>query len=99
MEEVQDDGHLPWSGAPSKISPHGATTIMRKVRDQPEEEWEKIMWSDETKIELFGLNSTHRVWRKKYNPKNNIPTMKLGGRNITLWGCFSVKGTGRLHQG
>ena len=40
--------------------------------DDPEEEWEKVMWSDETKRELFGLNSTHRVWRKKdeYNPKN-----------------------------
>ena len=40
------------------------------------------MWSDETKIELFGLNSTRRVWRKKkdeYNPKNTIPTMKHGG--------------------
>ena len=45
------------------------------------------MWSDETKIELFGLNSTRHVWRKKkdeYNPKNNIPTVKHGGGNISL---------------
>ena len=69
--------------------------------DDPEEEWEKVMWSDETKIELFGLNSTRRVWRKKkdeYNPKNTIPTVKHGGGNIILWGCFSAKGTGRLHR-
>ncbi len=33
--------------------------------DDPEEAWEKVMWSDETKIELFGMNSTCRVWRKK----------------------------------
>ena len=41
--------------------------------DDPEEAWEKVMWSDETKIELFGINSTRRVWRKRnaeYNPKN-----------------------------
>ncbi|KAK6327560.1 hypothetical protein J4Q44_G00032050 [Coregonus suidteri] len=153
----------PRSGAPCKISPRGASMIMRKVRDQPrttrqdlvndlkragttvskktisntlrrhglkscsahkvpllkpahvqarlkfandhlddpEEEWEKVMWSDETKIELFGLNSTRRVWRKKkdeYNPKNTIPTVKHGGGNIILWGCFSAKGTGRLHR-
>ncbi|KAK6311842.1 hypothetical protein J4Q44_G00175060 [Coregonus suidteri] len=69
--------------------------------DDPEEEWENVMWSDETKIELFGLNSTRRVWRKKkdeYNPKNTIPTVKHGGGNIILWGCFSAKGTGRLHR-
>ena len=24
--------------------------------NDPEEEWVKVMWSDETKIELFGLN-------------------------------------------
>ncbi|XDV20497.1 hypothetical protein PO909_025814 [Leuciscus waleckii] len=51
------------------------------------EEWEKVMWSDETKIELFGLNSTRRVWRKKkdeYNPKNTIPTVKHGGKHHSL---------------
>ncbi|CDQ83534.1 unnamed protein product [Oncorhynchus mykiss] len=43
------------------------------------------MWSDETKIGLFGLNSTRRVWRKKkdeYNPKNTIPTVKHGGERM-----------------
>ena len=29
--------------------------------DDPEEAWAKVMWSDETKIELFGINSTHCV--------------------------------------
>ena len=69
--------------------------------DDREDAWEKVMWSDETKIELFGINSTRRVWRKRnaeYNPKNTIPTVKHGGENLMLWRCFSVKGTGRLHR-
>src|SRR4029434_6142891 len=55
------------------------------------------MWSDETKIKLFGINSTCRVWRGKNAEYDTIPTVKHGGGNIMLWGCFSAKGTGRLH--
>ena len=57
------------------------------------------MWSDETKIEISGINSTRRVWRKRdadCNPQNTIPTVKHGGGNILLGGGFSAKGTGPL---
>ncbi|KAI3357845.1 hypothetical protein L3Q82_016235 [Scortum barcoo] len=71
----------------------------REHLDDPEEDWENVIWSDETKIELFGKNSTCRVWRRKnaeLHPKNTIPTVKHGGGNmgveIMLWGCFSAKG-------
>ena len=66
--------------------------------DDPEEAWEKVMWSDETKIELFGINLTRRVWRKRNAMYNPIPTVNHGGGNLILWGCFSAKGTGRLHH-
>ncbi|KAG2462409.1 TCB1 transposase, partial [Polypterus senegalus] len=59
----------------------------------------KIVWSDETKIELFGVNARHHVWRKPgtaHHQANTIPTVKFGGGSIMLWGCFSAAGTGRL---
>ncbi|KAL0174163.1 hypothetical protein M9458_030131, partial [Cirrhinus mrigala] len=66
-----------------------------------EENCVKVLWSDETKIKLFGINSTCHVWRRRnaaYDPKNTIATVKHGGGNIMLWGCFSAKGTGQLHH-
>ncbi|XP_051784574.1 mediator of RNA polymerase II transcription subunit 21 isoform X1 [Erpetoichthys calabaricus] len=60
---------------------------------------EKILWSDETKIELFGLNARRDVWRKPdtaHHQASTIPTVKHGGGSIMLWGCFSAAGTGRL---
>jgi hypothetical protein len=52
----------------------------------------KILWSDETKFELFGLNAKCHFWRKP----GTIPTVKHGGGSVMLWGCFLAAGTGRL---
>ena len=52
----------------------------------------KILWFDETKIELFGLNAKRHVWRKP----GAIPTVKHGGGSPMQSGCFSAAETGRL---
>lgn len=62
--------------------------------------WNNIIWSDESKIELFGPSAARHVWRKEgtaYDPKNTIPTVKHGGGSIMVWGCFCAHGTGPLH--
>lgn len=60
----------------------------------------KIVWSDETMIELFGMNAMRQVWRKNagttHHQANIITTVKHGGGSIMLWQCFSVAGTRRL---
>ncbi|KAK3508253.1 hypothetical protein QTP70_017661, partial [Hemibagrus guttatus] len=50
-----------------------------------------VRWAQ---IELFGINSTRGVWKKKNadcDTKNTFPTVKYGGGNIMLWGGFSAK--------
>ena len=53
---------------------------------------DKTLWSDETKIELFGLNAKRHVWSKP----GTIPTVKHGGDSIMLWEYFSAARTRRL---
>ena len=48
--------------------------------------WLTILWSDETKLEIFGHMDAEYVWKKKgeaYKPKNTVPTVKHGGANIS----------------
>ena len=60
---------------------------------------QNIMWSDEMKIELFGLIAKCYIWRKlstAHHPSNTIHTMKHCDGSIMLWGCFLTTVAGRL---
>ena len=57
------------------------------------------MWSGETKIALLASTRLVRVWWKRNAEYNlNCTTVKHGGGNLMLWGCFSAKGTWRLYR-
>ena len=60
---------------------------------------QKILWSDETTIELFGLSAKRYVlWNPStaHHSSYTIPTVNHGGGSIMPWRCFSVAGAGRL---
>ena len=48
-----------------------------------------VLWSDETKFELFGNQRSRWVW-----PKNKL--YGGAGGSVMLWGCFPSKGPGNL---
>ncbi len=61
--------------------------------------WNHVLWSDETKINLFGSDGVKRVWRhpgEEYKDKCVLPTVKHGGGSVMVWGCMSAAGTGEL---
>ena len=61
--------------------------------------WQNILWSDETKVNLFGSDGPKYVRRppnKEFCSRYTKKTMKHGGGNIMVWGCFSWFGVGPL---
>ena len=73
----------------------------KEYLDKPQSFWENVLWTDETKIELFGNAHKRFVYRRRneaYKEKNTLPTVKHGGGSIMLWGCFAASGTGGLDR-
>ncbi|KAG2470954.1 TCB1 transposase, partial [Polypterus senegalus] len=61
--------------------------------------WNRVLWSDEPKINLFGSDGGKHVWwqaGEKYKDKCVLPTVKHGGGSVMVWGCLSAAGTGEL---
>ncbi len=59
--------------------------------------WNYVLWSDETKINLFGSDGVKHVWRQpgeEYKGKCVLPTFKHSGGSVMVWSCISAAGTG-----
>jgi transposase len=63
------------------------------------EQWKNVLWTDESKFEIFGSRRRIYVRRsssEKMAPQCLVPTVKHGGGSIMVWGCFSGHGIGDL---
>lgn len=70
-----------------------------KNRKDWKNEWENIIWSDESQFEVFKGDGKRYVWRnaqEKYDPKCLIPTFKSGQQSVMIWGCFTKNKLGPL---
>lgn len=67
----------------------------------PAEKWRNILWSDESKIVLYGGTGSRQYVRrpqnKEYDPRYTTKTIKHGGSNVMVWACFSYYGVGPIH--
>ncbi|GFS83568.1 transposable element Tc1 transposase [Trichonephila clavipes] len=55
----------------------------------------KVIFSDESKFNIFGSDDCRTVWRKPnttLDPKNLRPTVKHGGGSVMVWGCMASNG-------
>lgn len=73
----------------------------RKHRKWTLEDWQRVIFSDESPFTLF--QSAGRVWVRRrageaFRPDCMNPTVKHGGGKIQVWGCFSYWSAGPLHR-
>ena len=71
----------------------------KTMLDKPIRFWETVIWSDESKFNLFGSDGKVMVWRKPeevFDPHCTVATVKHGGGSVTVWGCFTRNGIGEL---
>ena len=60
---------------------------------------ERVLWSDESKFNLFGTDRRVMVWRapkEEFQPAWTVPTVKHGGANVKIWGCLAWNGVRNL---
>lgn len=62
------------------------------------EDWKRVIWSDETKINRLRSDGREWVWKKKADnrltDKEVQGTMKFGGGSLMFWGCMTAEGIG-----
>ena len=71
---------------------HAHLKFANEHLNDSEDNWVKVLWSDETKMELFGINSTRRVWRRRNVPMTPITPSPPSNMEVeTLcFGCVSL---------
>lgn len=68
--------------------------------DKPLSFWEKVLWSDESKIDVHANRRT-RCWRpalSSLRPAYLNWSRTGSASSVMLWGCMSAAGTGSLHH-
>ncbi|GFU71166.1 transposable element Tc1 transposase [Trichonephila clavipes] len=63
----------------------------KEHRLKPISFWNTVIFSDESKFNLYGSDGRFKIWReagKALAPKNTIKTVKFGGGSVLVWGCM-----------
>ena len=66
-------------------------------KDWTIEDWKRVIWSDETKINRLGSDGRNWCWKR---PGEGLSdrlvqgTLKFGGGSLMLWGCTTWNGIG-----
>lgn len=73
----------------------------QKYKNWTTEDFKNVLWTDESKFQVFGSNRriyVRRLHNEKMMPNCITPTVKHGGGAVMVWGGFSFKGLSPLYR-
>lgn len=84
----------------NKVNRKKRRTYAETNRNKDFDFWKRVVFTDESKFNIFKSDGRVTVWRKKNSEmeeRNLTATVKHGGGCIQVWGCMSANGVGDLH--
>ena len=66
-------------------------------KDWTVDDWKRVVWSDETKINCLGSDRRKWAWKKAGEGLSDRiveGTVKFGGGSLMMWGCMMWEGVG-----
>ena len=70
-------------------------------KDWTVEDWKRVIWSDETKINRFQSDGRSWYWKRdeeQLQQHHVKQTLKHGGGSIMIWGCMTAEGPGYMRK-
>lgn len=83
----------------SKVNQENRIEYAKDNVDKDQEYWNTVLFTDESKYNIFQSDGHCRVWRRvgtELDKANLKGTVKHGGGSVMVWGCMSAAGAGRL---
>lgn len=85
----------------NKINKKKRLQWAREHRNWTLDDFKKVLWTDESKFEIFGSRRrtyVRRLVHEKMIPNCITPTVKHGGGSVMVWGAFSFDGVAPLYS-